>query len=85
MNDARTTNELVEQLRSVSKAVERHGIEMLFPRLYPAPAECYGIGENEWLQMRRIAEACDVMRQGGKLDTQCVAAIIHYIADQMQI
>ena len=83
MNDERTTNELVRQLRSVARDVERHGIKMLFPSLYP-PADS-GTQESEIQQLHRIAEACNAIQQGGKLDTPCVAAIIHYIADQMQV
>ena len=83
MNDEKTTNELVRQLRSVAEDVERYGIKMLFPSLYPPDDS--GTSESEMHQLHRIDEALKAIKAGDNLDTPCVAAIIHYIADQMQV
>lgn len=79
-NDEKTTNELVEQLRSVARAVEQHEINMLFPSLYPPP------GIDEPMEpLVRINEALHTIREGGRLDSQSVHQLIHYIADMMQV
>ena len=80
MNDEKTTNELVRQLRSIANAVERHGIEMTFPSLYPPP----GV-EESMEPLIRINESLHAIRKGGKLKPQCVFQLIHYIADMMEV
>ena len=79
MNENELKDELVEQLRSVASAVERHGIDMTFPSLYPPP------GVVEPMEpLVNINEALITIRKGGKLQSEQLHQIIHYIADMME-
>ena len=83
MNDTKTTNDLVNELRGISKAIRQRNANMLFPSLYPAPAENVG---PEFIDepVPLISEALDTIRRGGRLDAARVSALVHYIADMME-
>ena len=83
MNDTKTTNDLVKELRHVSKMMQFHRADanITFPPLYPP--ENAGPKFIE-APIPLIDEALSTIRRGGKLNTTCAAALVYYIADMME-
>ena len=59
---------IVVELRSISKAIEADGEEVLFVK-----NEC-----------PFVDKACEAIEHGGTLDALSLASLIHYIADMME-
>ena len=59
---------IVVKLRSISKAIEADGGEVLFV-------------END---CPFVDKACEAIEHGGTLDATSLASLIHYIADMME-
>ena len=59
---------IVAELRSISKAVEADGREVLFV-------------ENE---CPFVDKACEAIEHGGTVDAASLASLLHYIADMME-
>ena len=74
MNNTRTTNNLVDRLRDISKDIEEHGISVSFPAPETALA-----GDCPF-----VDKACETIEHGGRLDASSLASLIHYLADMME-
>ena len=75
MSDTRTTNDLVNRLRNISEAIERHGITVQFP----APDVELG-GDCPF-----VDKACEAIEHGGALEATSLASLVYYIADMMEV
>ena len=60
--------DIVAKLRSVSKAIEADGREVLFVK-----NEC-----------PFVDKACEAIEHGGTIDAASLASLLHYIADMME-
>ena len=60
--------DIVDRLRSISKAIETDGHEVLFV-------------ENE---CPFVDKACEAIERGGSIDATSLASLIYYIADMME-
>jgi hypothetical protein len=75
VNDTRTTNNLVNQLRNISKVIEHDGITVRFP----AP-------DGEFAdECPFVDKACEAIEHGGELDATSLASLVYYIADMMEV
>ena len=75
MNDTEITNDLVNELRNISKAIEQHGISVRFP-----------VPDGEFAdECPFVDKACEVIEHGGALDATSLASLVYYIADMMEI
>lgn len=75
MNDTKTTNDLVNKLRNISKAIEQHDITVRFP---VPNAELAG-------DCPFVDKACEAIEHGGVLDATSLASLVYYIADMMEV
>ena len=75
MNDTRATNDLVNELRDISKAIEQHDIAVRFP---VPDAELAG-------DCPFMDKACEAIEHGGALDATSLASLVYYIADMMEV
>jgi len=75
MKNAETTNDLVNELRNISKAIERHGITVRFP-----------VPDGEFAdECPFVDKACEAIEHGGTLDATSLASLVYYIADMMEV
>ena len=74
MTDAKTTNDLVDAMRDLAQAVERHGPAVQFP----APEGDFA-DEDPF-----VDAACEAIERGGLATAASIAALVYYIADMME-
>ena len=75
MKNAETTNDLVNELRNISKAIERHGLAVRFPEPDGEFAD----------ECPFVDKACEAIEHGGMLDATSLASLVYYIADMMEV
>ena len=81
MNDTRTIKDLVNKLRHIALKLDQENINIIFPSLYPSPAENAG---PEFIdEVMPINEAITIIKDGGVMDASHAAALVHFIADMM--
>ena len=75
MKNAETTNDLVNELRNISKAIEQHDITVRFPE-----------PDGEFVdECPFVDKACETIEHGGMLDATSLASLVYYIADMMEV